>query len=550
MATLLVGPRLGSPASAGFKLWAKFDGPATIALETKLTTETTWTSQDSQAVDTAKSNTVVLEASGLQAKTSYDYRILEGETQLFTEETMTMPTTGRFVVYHASDWHAQAISGGISAFILTDWETNYKPLGIPAVSTYIGDFVNLLAETLGSAVVEVSDELEKHCGVGLLWSRVPMLYQFSDWDWAGNNSSNTAAAFSGEGDPLQAAYDLQDHIWRDRGQPAAPSYAHTHEIAGVPLIFADTRSQRVPQNSANPINENILGDNGIGDQYGDAQLAYLKTQFQTYGHRALVLFFHTDTFTDKRTPVVPGGAAQRDSTGAFYQMKRNELINEGMLGYGYESRNNLLILSGDDHRNCLFQGLAGGPTRWDMEAGRTKPPYRLPFREGKCNGTQGPAVGGSKLLFGRGQLFDGFGTGNRSIIRLEISSTKGGTNVEARLTWVDTDNGFTLVQDTLASGLNTIGDLYFDNGVYSAYQGSGIQESGTQFFPAENSNEPKPTFSKAYIDDVLGTVHPRERVERDDYNRIRRIEDIGEADRDELRLRHRGRTERPLDPVR
>lgn len=551
MATLLVGPRLGSPASTGFKLWAKFDGAGTITLETKLTTETDWTSQESQAIDTGKNNTVVLEASGLLAKTSYDYRILDGTTELFTEETMTMPSTGRFILYHGSDWHGLSSSAGISAWILNDWETNYKPLGIPVMSTHVGDIVIFAGETPASAETKLDTELVKHCGVGLLWSRIPMLYQFSDWDWAGNNSSNTADAFSGEGDPLQAAYDIQESYWRERGQPATPSYAYAHEVAGVPMIFADSRSQRVPQATIDPRADSILGNNGVGDQYGDTQLAYLKTQLQAVGRRALVLFFHSDTFTDQRGPTSSSAASQRDSTGIYYQKKRNELIDEGMIGYGYESRNNLLVISGDDHRNCLFRGQAGGPTAFDLALDDTKPPYRLPFREAKVNGTSGPAVGASKTIFGLGALFEGFAAGTHSILRMDITSGAGGVRAEARLTWIDTDVDTTIPQDPAIPGLNPIeGDLYFDNGTYSAYQGSGIQESGTQFFPAENSNEVKPTFNKAYVDDILGTLHPRDRVQRDQYNRLRRLDDIDDLDRDDLRLRHRSRSERPLDPVR
>lgn len=547
MATLTTGPRLGAPASTGFKLWARFSGAATIALETKLTTETTWTSQDSQAVETTKQNTVVLEATGLLPKTSYDYRILIDSVEAFTEETMTMPTDGRFILYQLSDIHRQAASANTTAWALSDWETNYKPLGIPAVFASTGDFIVLGVVSAVEAGALWATELAKHCGLGLLFSRVPVLYQFDDWDWAGNNSSNTAQSFSGEDNPLQAAYDVQDAFWRDRPQPASPSYAYSLEICGIPLIFGDSRSQRVPQTTRDPTEDNVLGDNGVGDPYGPAQTAWLKTTFQTYGRRALVLYFHGDTYMDQITELIIGGPARRDSVGIFYQKKRNEIIDEGMVGYGYETLNNLFVISGDDHRNVIFEGLNGEPTAFDTS--RPAPPYRFPFKEIKTRGsTTIQPPGGSKFIFGSGRIFEqSIFTSPAAVLRMDITAGQGGTRATMRLTWTDVDTDLTVISE-LADAAP--GDFYFNNGSFAAYQSSGIQQSGTQFFPPENSNEEKPTFSKAYIDDVNGTVHPREDIARDDYNRLRRLDDLDAIDRDELKHRHRPRTEGPPIPVR
>lgn len=543
MATLLIGPRLGAPASTGFNLWAQLDGAATVDLETKLTTDTVWTAQDSQAVETGKRNTVVLEASGLLPQTSYDYRILIDSVEAFVEETMTMPTSGRFVVYQITDTHENVNAPTMLSWALTDWETKYKPLGVPALTTHAGDIYSIdPGMTPDDAAMVLEAQLVKYCGAGLLWSRIPMLYQFDDWDWGGNNSSNVNIEFVGG---VTDADALQDAYWRNRPRPAAPSYAYSLEVCGVPMIFADSRSQRTLQTTHSPPDSGIFGDNGVGDPYGDTQIAWLKSQFQAYGRRGLVLFWHTDTFKDQISSI-PSliGTAQRDSVGVYYQKKRNELIDEGMLGFGYDTLNNLLVLSGDDHRNTFLNGTAGEPTRYDYTG--TKPSYRLAFKEAKINGTSGNSVGQAPQVFGDGPLFTDNNAKNIVLV-LDITAGQGGKRVSMRLTWWRPTVGVILTSSPVDTTHQLPGDFYYNNGDWQYYE-AGV--SGTQFFPAENSNEPKPLFGKAYVDDILGTVHTRDRVVRDVNNRLRRLDDLDTIDRDEERLRYRTRGERPVDPVR
>lgn len=57
-------------------------------------------------------------------------------------------------------------------------------------------------------------------------------------------------------------------------------------------------------------------------------------------------------------------------------------------------------------------------------------------------------------------------------------------------------------------------------------------------------------FQESYYDELHGTLHKRGVLMRDYENRVRRMDDIDELGRDELRLEHRTRTERPIDPVR
>ena len=355
--SLSFGPRLGittTPATS-FKVWAQFSAANSIELQTRVTGTTDWTSQEILTADASKRNTVVLTATGLDPATSYDYRLLESSTQVISEVTTTLPASGRFILYQLNDLHASAGSAQISAWALADWEANYKPLGIPAFVSLMGDFAPYpVASTEAAASTALQTELAKHCGVGLLFSRMQVAYMFDDHDWGGDNSSKDRfPSLTSEGDPEQSAIDLQDAYWRDRPQPASPSYAYSFEVASVPFIFSDTRSQRTPQTNSQPIDDGI---NGLvrGTLYGAAQLAWLKTTFQTYGRRGLVVHYCSSTYTDQVVASAAGLGADRDSVGLFWQHDRNEVIVDGMIGWGYDTEHNLLVISGDNHWNVMW----------------------------------------------------------------------------------------------------------------------------------------------------------------------------------------------------
>jgi len=550
MATLTTGPRLGSPASTGFKVWAKLDGAASVTLETKLPSATTWTLQDTQAVETAKKNTVVVEATGLEPATLYDYRIAVDAVVAATEQSMTMPTTGRFVVYHFSDFHQSDASVPL-AWALTDWETNYRDAGVPGVISLLGDFTALLESTTADAITRLETQLANLCGTGLAGSNMPVMYQFDDWDWGGNNSSKDfLIAFESESDPEQEAIDMQDAYWRERPQPAAPSYGHHYEIASVPFIYSDSRSQRVPQTTSYPPFDNVLGNNGVGDCYGATQAAWLKTTLRAYGRRALVVFFSGDTWRDSVGTIGADGGPtgiHRDSVGVFYIKSRNAVIQEGMMNYGYESLNNLLVVSSDDHNNIMWDGPAGGEKAYTDYV--PKPPFWLPFREVKVNSSKIAALVPPRTTFGDSLRYfqDEAAHDEGSCIRMDITSSVGGERVTMRMTWFDCDDGTILTWDSGDNADGSDGDFTFINGRWLKYE-SGV--SDTQNYPPMNSPEPEPLYGKAYVDDVLGTLHTREMVARDDFNRLRRIDDFDERDRDDLKIEIRRRTEKPLEPVR
>ncbi len=72
--SLTHGPRIGYPSPNGFKVWLKTDGYASATLETREFGSKVWIIQERKNVETEKYNTVVLEATGLNEATKYEYR--------------------------------------------------------------------------------------------------------------------------------------------------------------------------------------------------------------------------------------------------------------------------------------------------------------------------------------------------------------------------------------------------------------------------------------------------------------------------------------------
>lgn len=54
-----------------------------------------------------------------------------------------------------------------------------------------------------------------------------------------------------------------------------------------------------------------------------------------------------------------------------------------------------------------------------------------------------------------------------------------------------------------------------------------------QLHPAENGHAGV-TFERWYEDDILGSIHPESAVMRDEDGLLRRIDDLGERDRDHI----------------
>lgn len=521
---LLAGPRLGlgTDPSTSFKVWAQYNSASLIEVEYRITGDTTWITGPSGTPDTGKSSTIVLEVTGLQINTRYDYRLVEGGVPDTAYWTRTFNTSGRVIFYQTSDHH-----NNFSDFdyILTDFAT-FDALGIPGFVFCGGDFY-AQAGTSASKITRVS-KYKTALAITNVFKFLPGVFMWDDHDFAGNNSSPDIQpdAFDSDVPP-----DVWDTIWRDQPKPLTDTFGFSQLIHDIPFILCDTRSARASQTGLVP---SLLGNEIVSDFatcLGAEQRAWAKARIAEYSDRGLVFMAtgsqfleHIITVTDQMQE------STRDSFGLYYKSERNELMTE-TVRFGYSTKQSMFIMVGDDHRHALWTNVDFPPELRQAIYTETSP------NTGKGLGANVsvisvcssgfPVVGGSRTLFGLGNRYDLFSAKAR-VIRWDITSAHGGRNVTARFTYV---NLLDQVEGEADSD-GQIGDFYFDNGRVTTFD---VLTSGIQTHPAENSAHSGIRFQRSYVDDVQGGIYYEDSVQRDYEGRLREHVDIDLPSPDQLR---------------
>lgn len=528
MATLTCGPVVSDPATTGFKVWCAASGTGTAKLYVAAH-GSTLALVDTQSIDGTKYNTAVLTATGLNAGTSYDYRVdVDGHAgTVYTTVTMPQAGSGSFLIYGIVCTHegvgyvAQAAST-----IIHDVDTNYP--GTPAIIIIHGDFIDTTGDAdfrTGRYVNEINQ------GVSA-FARFPVLYMWDDHDFGGNNANRTDQDATVPPNDITNPQACWDRIWRALPRPASPSYGYTYEIAGIPIIVADARSQKARTDA-------IVGDEPYQDSvqlFGTTQQAYLRTQLTNYANRALVFFVHSHTFADAIIGTTGTGShsagGQRDSTGIYHHAARNDLFATAV-GLGYGNKRNLVVLTGDDHRNTVFlhRGLMR-PVGKNATVNRPAVDLDLNFAEVKTQSGPSASVGQSDTIFGLGNYFDSIAADVPMVTAWYVTGTNGGQHATARLRFLYTKGALVNQTATSSAGVSAgkAGDLMFKDGVWAYYSTDSALVS--QSYPPD-SVAPQ-TWEGAYIDDINGVLVREGDAVRDEHRLLRDRHDIGERDRDDM----------------
>lgn len=547
MATLLHGPRLGAPSASGFAMWARASGAGTFVLSLRPHGSGSFVTVDTQPVDTSRDNTVVLHATGLVAATRYDYSLALDGVQVAADSTWTMPTTGRFVVYYLTDGHDSGEDSLVR--VLADFETTYEPLGVPALILQAGDMYENQYTTLRNVLdIAVYPELATWLPTV---RRIPMLFMWDDWDFGGNNSArNAIPAFSGEADRYVAAQAVWDIAWREAPTPTPPSRTYSITIAGVPILLLDQRSQRTHRSFLNnpPILDGIVGDEPLSpaiSAVGVAHRQWIIDALRAWHDRGLVLMTTGTTFIDSRG--VSLTAAARDSWGLGFRAERNYLIRSGWTTATPWDCQRLVVLSGDDHHNALFNRQLGIPSVTNgnsllaatLALPRNGSSTGIKLWEFKACSSGTPRVFGTLAAVGTGDLYES--SSDPQILRWDIVSTHGGRQVTARASFI---RAFTGDIGTSLSGpsMGLAGDFYYENGYLARYDTASVEQS--QLAPV-STLPGGVTFERGYVDAISGVPDRRRYITRDHLHRLVRTDEIDELDRDELAMLHDARIEGP-----
>jgi hypothetical protein len=273
--------------------------------------------------------------------------------------------------------------------------------------------------------------------------------------------------------------------------------------------------------------------------HGDAQGAWLIDRLLTYKAHALVFYISSTTFTHTGQPgaarvATSSSGAQRDGISIFYTGEQEAIFRRALeAGYGW--RNNLVVLSGDDHFNSVWDdSVRTAVYAWDG-APHPGAPIGLRFREFKCSAHAINGTAGGNILFQAvppSPIFTSFQQGGPyvgKVLRLDITSRAAGDVVTARMTYLNHDG----------SGIYTdpkgrLGDYYFESHDGAARWETFDAESGTQAYPPANSPTPGVSFQRSYVDEVTGALFREGGLTRDYDDRLRETDDADRPGRDEV----------------
>ncbi len=536
---LLAGPRLGlgTDPSTSFKVWAQYDSAVAVAVEYRVSGATTWITGPSGNADATKSDTIVLEVTGLAINTRYDYRLVEAGVPDTEYWTRTFPSAGggRFVLYTTSDPHGPAVDNYDG--IKTDYDA-FDALGIPGLVYQQGDFYfSGAGATAATRFADYKTTLARTS----TFKYMPVVFMWDDFDFAGNNSSldNFPGALDASVPP-----EVWDLTWRDHPKPSTNGFNYAVEIASVPLIALDNRSQRASQTGLTP---DLLGNESVSDAatcLGAEQRAWAKARIAEYSDRALVIMGTGSQFMDNIRPALKSlEASERDSFGIYYKAERNELMEEAVR-FGYGTSGSMFILTSDDHRSSLWDNIDFPK---DLRIGNFTGQEVVAFaglgmraRVLSSGSGTGPAIAKGTQYFGAGNTYSSTNVGLSQAIRWDITSRHSGRNVKARISWLNMDTG--VIGEADPDG--QIGDFFFDNGRFETFD---VLTSGIQNYPPENSPRTGVRFQRSFIDDVSGALHYEDNVQRDLKGRLRVVGDVDLPDRDDIA--HEPRTEHePEEP--
>jgi hypothetical protein len=481
------GPRLGAPSSDGFSVWVRANRSMTLKLEVS-TDGAFWTDVDERAVRTSMYNTCILTASGLKPETAYHYRVTESGNMLARSSTVTMPSDrqGSVLIYVVADGHGE--NQAIYDAIIADRETEYP--GRPAVILQIGDLYNLTAdETTTKSAADVAlleiEEIENAA------KKIPVLFMWDDWDFAGNNSAGLGnmVAFSSESDPQRSALDLFEWLWGEAPRPDPPSRCYAVEICGIPVIISDQRSQRT--HPVKGIVPELTGNEALDptiSAFGAAHRQFYIDTLRSYRNKDLVLFVSSTTLRSTNVTGIDSPDI-RDSVGMYFQSEKNYIFKQGCAASPYEQYSKLVVLSGDDHRNSAWkQTLTREET--SIEGNYFHAPWRdvngggpVPHWEFKVISGPSTIVGNSTGLFGVGNLFEWSGPNHNCFLRIDLQSFHNGSSVAGRFTYIHVG----LQEPPGTGGIPTAsrgrrGDFWYEKGHFLPYYES-LEETDRNHLP-------------------------------------------------------------------
>jgi hypothetical protein len=353
------GPVLGDVGTDHIKVWCRVNGPKKFVFEyVEYSGSFPGTEVESSVAEAHEDYQVQLKATGLIAKTRYQYKIkLEGY-EYGPYNFWTLPddlSEVRIIV--TSDQHF--VMGTDRTMFWKDLYESYDA-SVPHVLFTIGDMWPVYG-VIDSFTRALEDPPPGGFGGDVNWfnklvRNMPWIDLWDDWDFQGNNTSKEPNTVSGVTRALAKEAWLVNHAHPDLAVDDHETIGFVKKISNVLVVGIDARYERtLGPGSLNPeffpydANPELFD----GVLLGDDQFDWIQKQVVQYEDQVEFLaILHGGTLIDNYTnPISVGFISRRDSTGLYYKNARNRLLK--WLDTSTKFRD-IMVFSGDDHRNTYW----------------------------------------------------------------------------------------------------------------------------------------------------------------------------------------------------
>jgi len=267
------------------------------------------------------------------------------------------PDQGEVVIYQVSDAHG--LNEAWPKNLLRHHRDNSPET--PAVVLCVGDLWNVFQDEVGDKEALQNHYLEFWSvpAVKQLFSQIPILQMWDDWDYLGDNSCRTHTGARGlhqinRALALGVRADFMPGPRRMAPSGAAADAGYALTLAGNLMLVPDSRSlKEAVATSSNGFCFSHLDGSQHAACWGDTQLTWMKQTLTSSTDCYKLFLVSTQSFVDNlEPPAFPcegSFTGTRDSLGLFHKWERNLLLKEALdLGLLHPDRR-FVVLSGDDH---------------------------------------------------------------------------------------------------------------------------------------------------------------------------------------------------------
>jgi hypothetical protein len=292
--------------------------------------------------------------------TAADYWLADEDGRRLTRTFRCLPPRpdqGEVVIYQVADTHGLNETWPAT---LLQHHLEHHP-DVAAAVLCMGDLWNVYEDETAS-----ESALQDHYlgfwavpAVKRLFSQIPILQMWDDWDYLGDNSCRTHTGARGLREidrklALQVRKDFMPGPRRLAPAGAMPDAGFSVNLGGCLLLVPDSRSMKeAAARSTGGVCYDMLDGSQPAPCWDEVQREWMMRALDAGRTSYKVFLVSSHSFADNLQPPVLAcegtSTGVRDSLGLFHKWERNELLKQALALGLLEPERRFIVLSGDDH---------------------------------------------------------------------------------------------------------------------------------------------------------------------------------------------------------